>query len=54
VGQRNLRYVVVSGPFKSRAEAERFAASQGLPPNPWLRTVGSLQDVLPRAAATKR
>lgn len=43
---QSTKFAVVSGPFAGRKEAEAFAARQGLPPDPWLRPLGSLQKAL--------
>ena len=49
-----LGYVAATGPFvaqldsplASRKEAEVFAARQGVPPDPWLRPLSSLQKAI--------
>ena len=43
IQDQGIRFVVISGPFASRKEAEAFAARQGVPSDPWLRPVKSLQ-----------
>ena len=43
---QSTKFAVVSGPFASRKEAEVFAARQGVPPDPWLRPLSSLQKAI--------
>ena len=43
---QGVKYAVVSGPFASLKEAEAFAARPGVPSDPWLRPVKSLQRAL--------
>ena len=43
---QGVKYAVVSGPFASLKEAEAFAARPGVPADPWLRPVKSLQRAL--------
>jgi hypothetical protein len=43
---KGVKFAVVSGPFATRKEAESYAGRQGMPPNPWLRPVKSLQSAL--------
>lgn len=43
---QGVKYAVVSGPFSSQKEAEAFAARPGVPADPWLRPVKSLQRAL--------
>lgn len=43
---KGVKFAVVSGPFATRKEAENFAARQGVPADPWLRPVKSLQGAL--------
>lgn len=43
---QGVKYAVVSGPFANLKEAEAFAARPGVPADPWLRPVKSLQRAL--------
>lgn len=43
---KGVKFAVVSGPFANRKEAETFAARPGVPADPWLRPVKSLQSAL--------
>jgi hypothetical protein len=43
---KGVKFAVVSGPFATRKEAESFSGLQGMPANPWLRPVKSLQSAL--------
>jgi hypothetical protein len=43
---KGVKFAVVSGPFATRKEAETFAARPGVPADPWLRPVKSLQGAL--------
>lgn len=43
---QGVKYAVVSGPFSNQKEAESFAARPGVPADPWLRPVKSLQRAL--------
>ena len=43
---QGVKYAVVSGPFANLREAEAFAARPGVPADPWLRPVKSLQRAL--------
>ena len=43
---KGVKFAVVSGPFATRKEAETYAARQGMPADPWLRPVKSLQSAL--------
>lgn len=43
---KGVKFAVISGPFATRKEAENFAARQGVPADPWLRPVKSLQGAL--------
>lgn len=43
---KGVKYAVVSGPFANLKEAEAFAARPGVPADPWLRPVKSLQRAL--------
>lgn len=43
---RGVKFAVISGPFATRKEAEAFAARPGVPADPWLRPVKSLQGAL--------
>ena len=43
---KGVRYVVVSGPFANMKEAEAFTRKEGMPTDPWLRPVRSLQRAL--------
>jgi len=43
---KGVKYVVLSGPFTTQKEAEGFAARPGVPADPWLRPVKSLQRAL--------
>lgn len=47
---QGVKFAVVSGPFATLKEAEAFAARQGVPSDPWLRPVKSLQRALLPAA----
>ncbi|MFN5100796.1 MAG: SPOR domain-containing protein [Burkholderiaceae bacterium] len=43
---KGVKFAVISGPFATRKEAETYAARSGMPPDPWLRPVRSLQTAL--------
>ena len=43
---KGVKFAVISGPFATRKEAETFAARPGVPADPWLRPVKSLQGAL--------
>lgn len=43
---QGVKFAVLSGPFGNRKEAEAFAARQGVPADPWLRPLSSLQKAL--------
>lgn len=43
---QGVRFVVLSGPFADRKEAELFINKPGVPANPWLRPLTSLQQAL--------
>ena len=43
---KGVKFAVISGPFATRKEAESFSGLQGMPANPWLRPVKSLQSAL--------
>ncbi len=43
---QGVKYAVVSGPFATLREAEAFAGRPGVPADPWLRPVKSLQRAL--------
>ncbi len=43
---KGIKFAVVSGPFADRKQAEAFAAKPGVPADPWLRPVKSLQGAL--------
>lgn len=43
---KGVKYVVISGPFTTQKEAESFAARPGVPADPWLRPLKSLQRAL--------
>ncbi len=43
---KGVKFAVISGPFATRKEAETFAARPGVPTDPWLRPVKSLQGAL--------
>ena len=43
---QGVKFAVLSGPFANRKEAEVFAALQGVPADPWLRPLASLQKAL--------
>ena len=43
---KGVKYVVLSGPFTTQKDAEGFAARPGVPADPWLRPVKSLQRAL--------
>ncbi len=47
---KGVKFAVVSGPFANRKEAEGFAARPGVPADPWLRPVKSLQGALQPAS----
>lgn len=47
---KGVRYILLSGPFANMKEAEAFARRQGIPADPWLRPVKSLQRVLQPAS----
>ncbi len=52
-GQNKIKYAVVSGPFKTKAEAEAFTAQKGVPPDTWIRSTGSLQDAIDKELSSK-
>ena len=43
---KGIKFAVISGPFADRKQAEAFAAKPGVPADPWLRPVKSLQGAL--------
>ena len=43
---QGVKFAVLSGPFANRKDAEAFAARQGVPADPWLRPLASLQKAL--------
>jgi hypothetical protein len=43
---KGVKFAVISGPFATRKEAETYAGRTGMPPDPWLRPVRSLQTAL--------
>ncbi|MFM7633628.1 MAG: SPOR domain-containing protein [Betaproteobacteria bacterium] len=43
---KGVKFAVISGPFATRKEAETYAARGGMPADPWLRPVKSLQTAL--------
>ena len=43
---KGIKFAVISGPFADRKQAEDFAAKPGVPADPWLRPVKSLQGAL--------
>lgn len=43
---KGVRYVLISGPFANMKEAETFTRKTGVPAEPWLRPVKSLQRAL--------
>lgn len=43
---KGIKFAVISGPFADRKQAEAFAAKSGVPADPWLRPVKSLQGAL--------
>jgi cell division septation protein DedD len=43
---QGVKFAVLSGPFANRKEAEVFAGRQGVPADPWLRPLASLQKAL--------
>ena len=43
---KGVRYILISGPFANRKEAETFVRKEGIPPDPWLRPARPLQRVL--------
>jgi hypothetical protein len=43
---KGVKYIVLSGPFTNQKEAEAFAARPGVPADPWLRPMKSLQRAL--------
>lgn len=47
---KGVKFAVISGPFATRNEASGFAARPGVPADPWLRPVKSLQAALLPAA----
>lgn len=47
---KGVKFAVISGPFATRNEASDFAARPGVPADPWLRPVKSLQAALLPAA----
>ena len=47
---KGVRYILLSGPFANMKEAEAFARKQGIPADPWLRPLKSLQRALQPAS----
>ena len=43
---KGVKYIVLSGPFATQKEADGFAARPGVPADPWLRPVKSLERAL--------
>ena len=43
---KGIKFAVISGPFADRKQAEAFATKPGVPADPWLRPVKSLQGAL--------
>ncbi len=43
---QGVKFVVLSGPFADRKQAETFINRPGIPANPWLRPLNSLQQAL--------
>ncbi len=43
---KGVKYVVLSGPFPSQKDAEAFSARPGVPADPWVRPLKSLQRAL--------
>ena len=43
---KGIKFAVISGPFADRKQAEAFAAKPGVPADPWLRPLKSLQGAL--------
>ncbi len=43
---KGIKFAVISGPFADRKLAENFAARPGVPADPWLRPLKSLQSAL--------
>ena len=44
--KQGIKFVVLSGPFEDRKEAEQFANSPGVPKDNWLRPLASLRQAL--------
>ncbi len=44
---KQIKYVVVSGPFSSAEAANTFSTRKDIPPQPWLRTADSLIAAMP-------
>ena len=44
---KQIKYVVVSGPFSSSEAANTFSTRKDIPPQPWLRTADSLIAAMP-------
>jgi septal ring-binding cell division protein DamX len=43
---KGVKYVVLSGPFTTQKDAEAFSARPGVPADPWVRPLKSLQRAL--------
>ena len=43
---KGVKYVVLSGPFPTQKDAEAFSARPGIPADPWVRPLKSLQRAL--------
>ena len=43
---KSVKYVVLSGPFPTQKDAEAFSARPGIPADPWVRPLKSLQRAL--------
>jgi hypothetical protein len=43
---QGVKFIVLSGPFANRKEAETFSNKPGIPANPWLRPLASLKQAL--------
>jgi len=46
---KGVKYVVLSGPFPTQKDAEAFSARPGVPADPWVRPLKSLQRALIRS-----
>jgi hypothetical protein len=44
--KQGIKFVVLSGPFADRTQAEQFANSPGVPKDSWLRPLASLRQAL--------